>query len=284
MLCETGFEELDEGERVDFLDCIEVKVNTIELERSFGFVVVKLDVVLSDQLEKEEGDREQVRLGQVVARMVSHHGQVVELFRRQDVVLQGLLFSQHLKIAAMPVLLVHFQQVQLDIPLGTQENVLSPVVPDRYVEVSEVLRHLHQTAHDVDELGLGEYRLLLLLFPYGLVQVEVVVVAKGVRFLVLYAHLSFFSYQISTFSQLCQVNLGQVLVLGLRQLPHALHVLYIPHISFNESPFVIHYVLVWRLFQSEYFNRPELVVFHLLHENQFLQKLFHLVLIASCRR
>lgn len=72
----------------------------------------------------------------------------------------------------------------------------------------------------------------------------------------------------------------QILVFSLGQLPHALHVLHIPVVTFDERFLVVHDVLVRRLFQPINFNGPEMRVVNILNEEQFRQVFLHLV---TCR-
>ena len=76
------------------------------------------------------------------------------------------------------------------------------------------------------------------------------------------------------------MDFSQILVLCLRQLRHALHVLHVPVVTFDESFLVVHDVLVRRLFQPINLNGPEMRVVNILNEEQFGQVFFHLV---TCR-
>ncbi len=68
----TFFEELNETMGVDFADSIKIKLNPIKLIRGLIFIVIKLDIILSDELEYDQGNSEKIRLVNIVVRGVSH--------------------------------------------------------------------------------------------------------------------------------------------------------------------------------------------------------------------
>lgn len=79
---------------------------------------------MGDELEDEKGDGEKVGLVDVVLWGVGHLGDVMQLFRGQYILVDKLFFRQNLVVAAMPVFLIHIQQVQLNIPLRTEVHIL----------------------------------------------------------------------------------------------------------------------------------------------------------------
>jgi hypothetical protein len=91
----------------------------------------------------------------------------------------------------VPIVLIDLKQEQLDEPLRTEEDVAGPELPNRYAIFLQVLHHIQQTAHDVEELALTKTTSLQFFLLNGSLEGEVVVVAVGVDLLVLYADLGF---------------------------------------------------------------------------------------------
>ena len=79
-----------------------------------------------------------------------------------------------------------------------------------------------------------------------------------------------FITNIDTLFELCQMNFGQIFMLGLGQLIHTGHVLHIPIVSLDERLLVVHYVFVRRVFQPVYLNRSKMPVLNILNELQLL--------------
>ena len=89
-------------------------------------------------------------------------------------------------------------------------------------------------------------------------------------FLVLYAHVSFCLRLTSTLFELGEVDFGQVLMFGFSQFIHAIDVLNVSGITFDEGFFVVHDVFIWRVFEAVYFDGTEMRIFYGLDELQFL--------------
>ncbi len=68
----TVFEELNEIMGIDFADSIKIKLNPIKLIRVLIVIVIKLDIILSDELEYDQSNSEKIRLVNIVFRGVSH--------------------------------------------------------------------------------------------------------------------------------------------------------------------------------------------------------------------
>ena len=71
-LFKTVFQKLNEVMGVYFASNIKIKLNPIELIRGLVVIVIKLDIILSDELEYDQGNSEKIRLVNIVVRGVSH--------------------------------------------------------------------------------------------------------------------------------------------------------------------------------------------------------------------
>ena len=91
--------------------------------------------------------------------------------------------------------------------------------------------------------------------------------------------------QTITFLEIGEMDFGQVLVLGFSQFVHAVHVLYVPCVSFDKCFLIIHDIFVGWLLQSINLNWSEMTILDYLDELKFLHIQLHLVTIGRdcCR-
>lgn len=71
---------------------------------------------------------------------------------------------------------------------------------------------------------------------------------------------------VNTLFHFGKMDFGKVFMLCLSKLIHAVYIFYITFVALDEGFLVVHDVLVWRLFQSEYLYRPKVLVLDVLNK------------------
>lgn len=91
----------------------------------------------------------------------------------------------------MLVFFVDLYGVQFHIAFGTQEHPIRSIISNNQAETLQINSEVKQARHYIDQLSLVKSAVPQFFLLYGLLEGKIIVVAEGMNFGVLDAHMNF---------------------------------------------------------------------------------------------